>query len=264
MTQTLACSRSAKSELRTSTTSSTSRPGRQGLVERRAHLLGVEHRGHRELDVLRLAGRARGRGVGVADARVRVEALAVGHGHAGTPQRPLERALEVAGAGEPQPPALGVAQAQPLDGRRDVADRCLTRHQPSALSAAAAPAGTRPSPRTGSAGIPSRVIAGGADLDLGAHLVADAAVEARRPAAVLDLDLGRARPASPPTASPCRDRSRGGPRAAPRSARARAWCTSRRRRPARRARSAPRPSSARTRSARSSRRSARRRATPAR
>ena len=48
---------------------------------------------------------------------MRAEAGGVGHRDVGTAQRPLEGALEVAMAREPQPAPLGVAQAEPLDGR---------------------------------------------------------------------------------------------------------------------------------------------------
>ena len=49
---------------------------------------------------------------------MRVEAGGVGHRDAGAEHRPLEGPAEVAVAGEPQPAALGVAHAQPLDRRR--------------------------------------------------------------------------------------------------------------------------------------------------
>ena len=71
---------------------------------------------------------------------------------------------------------------------------------------------SRPDRRQRQQGAPGR-----ADLDLGAHRRADPAVEARRPAAVVDSSPRRARPASRPRATPCPGRSRGGPRAAPRS-----------------------------------------------
>ena len=49
----------------------------------------------------------------------------------------------------------------------------------------------RPPGRSGQTTVSgSSVLPGGADLDLGVHLRADAAVVARRPAAVLDLDVG--------------------------------------------------------------------------
>jgi hypothetical protein len=46
---------------------------------------------------------------------VRVEARGVGHRDAGTEHRALEGAAEVSVAGEPEAPALGVVEAQPLD-----------------------------------------------------------------------------------------------------------------------------------------------------
>ena len=48
---------------------------------------------------------------------MRVEAGGVGHRHPGAHDRPLEGAGEVAVAGEPEPPALGVAHAEPLHRR---------------------------------------------------------------------------------------------------------------------------------------------------
>jgi hypothetical protein len=46
---------------------------------------------------------------------VRVEPGGVGHRHAGPDDGALESAGEVAVAGEPEPPALGVADTQSLD-----------------------------------------------------------------------------------------------------------------------------------------------------
>ena len=87
---------------------------RQRLGERGMDVRGVDHLRERELEVLRLAGGPRRRGTGVRDPRVRVEAGRVGHRHPGAEHRPLERAAEVAVAGEPEAAALGVADPQPL------------------------------------------------------------------------------------------------------------------------------------------------------
>ena len=92
-------------------------PARQRLVESNPHRLGVHPLGHLQLEVLRLARRAGRRGVGVADPGVRMEACREGHRYVGPTQCPLERPLEVTARREPQPPALGVADAQLLDGR---------------------------------------------------------------------------------------------------------------------------------------------------
>ena len=51
------------------------------------------------------------------------------HRHLGAAQRALQRAGEVAVRGEPQPAALGVADAQLLDGRRRGRALGLTGHQ---------------------------------------------------------------------------------------------------------------------------------------
>ena len=103
-------------------------PLREGGVEGCPHRLGVAGGRDAQLDVLRLAGHSRGRRVRVGDLRMGVEAGAVGHRNLGPPQGPLEGPLEVARAGEPQPPALGVPQAKPLDGGGDVPIGCLTGH----------------------------------------------------------------------------------------------------------------------------------------
>ena len=83
-------------------------------------------------------------------------------------------------------PALGVAQPEPLDGRRRRRAVGLRAIRPSAeRRGAVEPRRWRRRPD----GQRQQLLAGRADLDVGAHLRADAAVEARRPAAVLDLDL---------------------------------------------------------------------------
>src|SRR5690348_16241767 len=78
----------------------------------------VDDVGEPDLEVLRLARRPGRCGAGVGDAGVRVEAGRVRHRHPGPEDRPLEGPAEVAVAGEPEPAALGVADPQPLDGRR--------------------------------------------------------------------------------------------------------------------------------------------------
>ena len=102
--------------------------------------------GHRDLEVLRLARRARRGRVGVADLRVRVEAGREGHRHVGAAQRPLERPLEVAARGEAQPAPLGVADAELLHGRvgrRPLGDAltCLSCHGRKATGPAGQPFG---------------------------------------------------------------------------------------------------------------------------
>ena len=69
-----------------------------------------------QLEVVGLV--ARGGGAEVGDLRVRAEPGRERHRHLGAPQGPLEGAREVAVGGEAQPAALGVADAQLLDGRR--------------------------------------------------------------------------------------------------------------------------------------------------
>ena len=91
-------------------------PRRQRHVEGVPDPVRVAPLGDPDLDVLRLAGGAGGCGVRVGDPRVRAEPRGVGHRHLGAPERALERPLEVTAAGEPQPAALGVPQAQALDG----------------------------------------------------------------------------------------------------------------------------------------------------
>ena len=102
--------------------------GQRG-VQRGPDRLGVAADRQPDLEVLRLARRAGGRRAEVGDLRVRAEAGGERHRHLGPPQRPLEGAGEVAVGGEPQPPALGVADAQLLDGRRRRRAVGLTRHQ---------------------------------------------------------------------------------------------------------------------------------------
>ena len=115
---------------------------------RRAAVSGSQRPSDRDLDVLGLARRAgrarrwrrRPSGCGLKPA---LNAI-------GTPARRSarsKRALEVAVAREPQPTALGVAQPQPLDGRRDVADRCR-RAIRRAPARAAAPRRRRPTHET--------------------------------------------------------------------------------------------------------------------
>ena len=91
---------------------------RQGGVDVGVGARRVELLGERDLEVLRLARRAGRRGAGVGDARVGVEARGVGHRDPRPEDGALEGPAEVAVAGEPEPPALGVPQPQPLDGRR--------------------------------------------------------------------------------------------------------------------------------------------------
>ena len=91
--------------------------GRQRLVEQLTQLVGVAVLRQGDLQVLGLAARAGGCGIGVRHLRVRGEPRRVRHGHLGTPQRPLEGALEVAVAGEPEAAALGVAQSDALHRR---------------------------------------------------------------------------------------------------------------------------------------------------
>ena len=79
-----------------------------------------------DLEVLGLAGRPGRRGAGVGDPRVRVEARGVRHRDPRAEHRPLEGPAEVPVAGEPQPAALGVADPQPLDGRRVLLRGCGT------------------------------------------------------------------------------------------------------------------------------------------
>ena len=131
--QSLASRRSARAPGAASTTWRMSIPSRQGLVEGDPHRVGLDALGHRDLEVLRLAARAGGRSVGIADLRVRVEARREGHRHVRPAQRPLERALEVAARGEPQPPPLRVADPELLDRGvrcRTLGDAltCLTSH----------------------------------------------------------------------------------------------------------------------------------------
>jgi hypothetical protein len=94
---------------------------RQGGVERDAYGRRVASLDERQLDVLRLARDTGRGGVRVGDPWVRREAAAVRHRDVRASQRPLEGALEVAGAGEPQAAPLGVPQPDPLDRERGVA-----------------------------------------------------------------------------------------------------------------------------------------------
>ena len=96
-------------------------PRRQRLVQQGAQLLGIAGLGEGDLQVLGLAADAGGCGIGVRDLGVRGETRRVRHRHLGPAQRPLESALEVAVAGEPEAAALGVAEANALHrgcGRR--------------------------------------------------------------------------------------------------------------------------------------------------
>ena len=113
-----ASSRSARAPPELGTTSRTSRPARQGGVDVGVGAGRVQLLGERDLEVLRLARRPGRRRAGVGDPRVRVEARGVGHRDPGAEHGALEGAAEVTVAGEPEPPALGVPQPQPLDGRR--------------------------------------------------------------------------------------------------------------------------------------------------
>ena len=114
-----ACSRSAREPGPASTASTRSSPSGSASSRAWRRSCRVAAAGEGDLQVLGLAGRAGGGGVRVRDLRVRGEPGRVRHRDAGPPQRPLQRPLEVAVAGEPQPAALGVAQPQPLDrGRR--------------------------------------------------------------------------------------------------------------------------------------------------
>ena len=95
--------------------------------------LGVPPLGQADLQVLGLAGRARGRRAEVADLRVRREAGRERHRHLRPAQRALQRPREVAVRGEAEPAALGVADPQPLDGRRRRRAVGLPRHQTGAI-----------------------------------------------------------------------------------------------------------------------------------
>ena len=194
---------------------------------------------------------AGGRRADPADLRVRAEAGAVGHRHLGAAQRALEGAGDVAVAGEAQPAALGVAEAELLDRRGRRAGR-----SGGALAHVGPPTCTPDDRRAGAASCRS-----GPTWMSVPMLRADAAVEAGDPAAVVELALGeRVLPVRPEPllVEP-------GVEVVPGQhlvlARARGWCTSRRRR---RPCSAAAHPAVEARSARSSRRSRRRRARPAR
>ena len=121
---------------------------RQRRVQRGPQPLRVAALGQPDLEVLRLAGDPGRRRAGVADLGVRREAGRVGHRHRGPAQRPLEGALEVAVAGEPQPAALGVVHPQPLHGRRRRRSVRRARHRGTSCGtpvsgAAASVTGTR-------------------------------------------------------------------------------------------------------------------------
>ena len=129
----------------------------------------------------------------------------------GTPARRSarsQRALEVAVAGEAQPAALGVAQPQPLHaggggGPRAGGPALLLGRRSRSWREPAWPVRAPPLLRPRRARAPAArrrrsaaaATPGGPDLDVGAHLRADAAVEARGPAAVLDL--------APPASASC-------------------------------------------------------------
>ena len=89
----------------------------QGLVKSLPESLGVAAFDDRDLEVLRLAGRAGGGGACVRHLRVRAEPGAERDRDPGPTHGALERPLKVTVAGEAQPPTLGVANAKTLNGQ---------------------------------------------------------------------------------------------------------------------------------------------------
>src|SRR5690606_20341377 len=75
---------------------------------------GVDALHELELHVLGLAGHPGGHRARPGHLRVRAEALGIRHRYPGPPQGALEGARDVPVRGEPQPPALGVAEPQLL------------------------------------------------------------------------------------------------------------------------------------------------------
>ncbi len=109
---------------------STARPARPGRARvrrpgRPRTWAGSTYARSADLQVLGLAGHPGRRRAGVGDLRVRGEALGVRDGYPGPLHRPLEGAGEVPVRGEPQRPALGVPDADPLHHRRLVGLRLV-------------------------------------------------------------------------------------------------------------------------------------------
>ena len=145
--------------------------GQRG-VQRGPHGLGVAALGDSPISRYSASLAAPvGRGAEVGDLRVRAEAGRERHRHLGPAQRPLERAGEVAVA------------------RRTAAGRAW--RSGCAASGRSAAAAARRAGGPSDDGEREQAAAGRADLDLGAHRRADAAVVARGPAAVVDLLLGQ-------------------------------------------------------------------------
>ena len=146
---------------RASTQSRTSSPGGSEASSAARSRSGSTALGQPDLQVLGLARHPGRRGADVGDLGVRGEAGRERHRHLRPAQRPLERAGEVAVGGEPQPAALGVAQAQPLHRRRRrrplglPGQRSAPPPRPDQLRRAAAPPGTASSTMTAS---PARTV----------------------------------------------------------------------------------------------------------
>ena len=116
MRQCEACMRSGRLPGPAGTASTMSRPSGRA-ASRAARPMPARPPGRARFRGTRPRWPPRWRGAEVRDLRMRREAAGVGHRQGGAAQRPFEGAGEVTVGAEPQPPALGVPDPQPLDDR---------------------------------------------------------------------------------------------------------------------------------------------------